>query len=169
MNNLDLEDLIDRACKNGAISPPMPFQLSELVDWLRSLYPELYSPITKMDTTMVDIAKHPLLRECYEVCLAIEQCEASDELTDASGRASDLLDSIDKTLTKPKNSVVITEQLDDLPEWVEKLMAEGCLIDTLVTQHMNMRTALQAIASPHQRLSRKRMIEAAAICLDANS
>ena len=57
MNTLDLEDLIDRACENGAIRQPMPHQLSELVDWLRALYPELYSDAKKIDE---DIEKsHP--------------------------------------------------------------------------------------------------------------
>ena len=64
------------------------------------------------------------------------------------------------------SSVIITERLNDLPEWVERLMAEGRLIDTLITQHMNMLTALQAISSPHHRLSRQRMIEVASLCLD---
>lgn len=39
-----LEDLTDRACKIGAIKSGIPKSLSEFVDWLRKLYPELYSP-----------------------------------------------------------------------------------------------------------------------------
>lgn len=44
---------------------------------------------------MADISKHPLLKECYELCLAIEKCGASPELTDASMKASNLMRSIE--------------------------------------------------------------------------
>lgn len=44
-----LEDLTDRACKDGVIRPKMPETLSEFVDWLRGLYPELYSTISDRD------------------------------------------------------------------------------------------------------------------------
>ena len=39
---------------------------------------------------MVDISKHPILRQIYELCLAIEACGASTELTNAVALASAL-------------------------------------------------------------------------------
>lgn len=49
---------------------------------------------------MTDISKHPLLKQCYEVCIAIEECGASEKLTDASSLAGDLLTSIDLALAE---------------------------------------------------------------------
>lgn len=40
---------------------------------------------------MTDINKHPLLKQAYEVCQAIEQCGASVELTNAVNKATALL------------------------------------------------------------------------------
>ena len=48
---------------------------------------------------MVDIAKHPILKQCYEVLDAIEDCGASEKLTEASIKASDLLSSLDALIT----------------------------------------------------------------------
>lgn len=47
---------------------------------------------------MTDISKHPLLRQAHEVCIAIEQCGASPQLTDAVIKASNLLKSLDDHL-----------------------------------------------------------------------
>lgn len=44
-NTQQLEDLIDRACRGGNISPLKLSGLSELTDWLRGLYPEFYSSL----------------------------------------------------------------------------------------------------------------------------
>jgi hypothetical protein len=44
----------------------------------------------------MDIGKHPLLKQCYELCLAIEVCGASPELTDAVTKASALMLEIEK-------------------------------------------------------------------------
>jgi hypothetical protein len=44
----------------------------------------------------MDIDRHPLIRQAYEVCLAIEACGASPELTAAVTKASKLMDAIDK-------------------------------------------------------------------------
>lgn len=49
---------------------------------------------------MVDLARHPLLKECYEVCRAIEECGASDKLTDAVTKASALLQHIDAVFSQ---------------------------------------------------------------------
>lgn len=43
---------------------------------------------------MVDIKKHPLIEEAYNVCHAIEECGASDKLTAAVIKASDLMQHI---------------------------------------------------------------------------
>lgn len=47
---------------------------------------------------MVDISKHPLLKQCSEVCLAIEECGCSEKLTKAVIKCGELLDAIDETL-----------------------------------------------------------------------
>lgn len=47
---------------------------------------------------MTDISRHPLLSAAYGVCLAIEQCGASPQLTDAVTKASELLRELDKTI-----------------------------------------------------------------------
>lgn len=39
---------------------------------------------------MTDIEKHPVLRQIYELCHAIEACGASPELTNAVTKASAL-------------------------------------------------------------------------------
>lgn len=47
---------------------------------------------------MTNITRHPLLQQAYEVCLAIEECGASVELTNAVTKASTLLRDLDKIL-----------------------------------------------------------------------
>lgn len=49
---------------------------------------------------MIDIARHPLLKEAFEVCEAIEACGASVELTAAVTKASALMHSINSLLDK---------------------------------------------------------------------
>ena len=44
---------------------------------------------------MSDILKHPLLGQAYRLGLAIEQCGASEELTNASVLSSDLMRGIE--------------------------------------------------------------------------
>ena len=48
----------------------------------------------------MDIGKHPLLKQCYELCLAIERCGASLELTEAVTKASALMNEIEKITDK---------------------------------------------------------------------
>lgn len=45
---------------------------------------------------MTDISKHPLLKQAYDVCHAIEECGASIELTNAVTKASALLMALGK-------------------------------------------------------------------------
>lgn len=47
---------------------------------------------------MVDISKHPLYKQIYELCQAIEVCGASPQLTNAVSLASDLYKSVDALL-----------------------------------------------------------------------
>ncbi|MFJ5297484.1 hypothetical protein ACIQAL_13275 [Pseudomonas sp. NPDC088368] len=47
---------------------------------------------------MTDISRHPLLKQAYDVCQAIEQCGASVQLTHAVCKAGDLLRAIDEHL-----------------------------------------------------------------------
>jgi len=44
---------------------------------------------------MVDISKHPLIRQAYELCLAIEKLPASADQTTAISLASSLVQEID--------------------------------------------------------------------------
>ena len=43
--------------------------------------------------------KHPLLKQAYDVCIAIEECPAGEKETIASTKASALLNAIDKIVT----------------------------------------------------------------------
>lgn len=43
---------------------------------------------------MTDISRHPVLKQAYDVCQAIEKCGASPELTAAVTKASDLLQTL---------------------------------------------------------------------------
>lgn len=49
---------------------------------------------------MTDISKHPLLKQCYEVIQAIEECGASEKLTEAVTKAGKLLEAIDLHLAE---------------------------------------------------------------------
>ena len=46
------------------------------------------------EQVIIDISKHPLIKQAYEVCQAIEKCGASTELTDAVTKASALMQEI---------------------------------------------------------------------------
>ena len=47
---------------------------------------------------MTDILRHPLLTQCYELAGAIEDCGASEELTNATTKCNDLLRALDQFL-----------------------------------------------------------------------
>lgn len=47
---------------------------------------------------MTDISRHPLLKQAYDVCQAIEKCGASVQLTHAVMQASDLMRAVDAHL-----------------------------------------------------------------------
>ena len=44
---------------------------------------------------MTNLSRHPILEQCHGVCEAIEECGASEELTEASMKACALLATID--------------------------------------------------------------------------
>ncbi|TCC09587.1 hypothetical protein E0L21_10040 [Kosakonia quasisacchari] len=48
----------------------------------------------QLSNVAIDISKHPLIKQAYEVCQAIEKCGASPELTDAVTKASALMQGI---------------------------------------------------------------------------
>ena len=60
---------------------------------------------------MTDISRHPLLKQAFEVCQAIEQCGASPELTRAVGRASDLMRALDAHLKNYDQKEPIDSQI----------------------------------------------------------
>ena len=49
---------------------------------------------------MTDISKHPLLKACYEACLAIEKLGCSPEQTDAVSRVSDMMRPIEALVSE---------------------------------------------------------------------
>lgn len=58
-----------------------------------------------MSNQLIDINKHPLIKQAYEVCQAIEKCGASVELTDAVTKASALMQGI-------ANAVSLLDELE---------------------------------------------------------
>ena len=70
----------------------------------------------------MDIGKHPLLKQCYELCLAIECCGASLELTDAVTKASALMVEIEK-LT---DAVEYTRKFLSVHHWNDNSPGRGC-------------------------------------------
>lgn len=60
---------------------------------------------------MVDISKHHLLRQCYELCHAIEECGASPALTAAVTNCSALLNAINEELYPelPENATPVDD------------------------------------------------------------
>lgn len=49
---------------------------------------------------MVDINKHPLIRQAYDLCHAIEACGCSSEITTAAIQASALMSAIEKYIDR---------------------------------------------------------------------
>ncbi|MNE12910.1 hypothetical protein D3C80_1057300 [compost metagenome] len=52
------------------------------------------------EPVIIDISKHPLIKQAYEVCQAIEKCGASTELTDAVTKASALMQEIANAMAR---------------------------------------------------------------------
>jgi len=45
---------------------------------------------------VTDISRHPIITQCYELALAIEECGASEQLTNATTKCSELLRALNK-------------------------------------------------------------------------
>jgi len=61
----------------------------------------------------MDISKHEILKKHYELCQAIEACYASEELTTASSKASQLTFDIEKLIKSEKAAKERTNFLYD--------------------------------------------------------
>ena len=59
----------------------------------------------------MDISKHPILKKHYELCQAIEACDASEELTTASSKASCLTSDIEKLINSEKDAKTYVETM----------------------------------------------------------
>jgi len=70
----------------------------------------------------MDIGKHPLLKQCYELCLAIERCGASPELTDAVTKASALMNDIEKMT----DAVEYAKKFLSIHHWNDNAPGRGC-------------------------------------------
>ena len=65
---------------------------------------------------MPDISKHPLLKECYDLCLAIEKCAASPDLTDAGMKASNLMRGIETLVIDTCSVEELDAEINRIPE-----------------------------------------------------
>lgn len=79
------------------------------------------------------IDKHHLLTQAYEVCLAIEGCGASHQLTEASTKACALMDAINAHLDGQKPCARVerhTGQFKDMAimVWLGEQPAEGTIL-----------------------------------------
>lgn len=81
-----------------------------------------------MSNQLIDISKHPLIKQAYEVCQAIEKCGASVELTYAVTKASALMQGI-------ANAVSLLDELDAAAKRIAELSAS----------HTNLREAMAGI------------------------
>ncbi len=59
----------------------------------------------------MDISKHPILKQGYDVIQAIEKCGASEELTNAVIAASELLEQVEKLVDDNK---ILKERVEEL-------------------------------------------------------
>lgn len=64
---------------------------------------------------MIDVSSHPLMLACYNLCLAIERCGASPELTDAVTQAGDLLRDLQQ-LVAPEEQLTLERYLREALE-----------------------------------------------------
>lgn len=66
----------------------------------------------------MNIAKHPILKQCYEMMGAIEECGASEKLTHAVALAGELMEEVDK-LVDSATAVVSSDEYGWLVEGSE--------------------------------------------------
>ena len=68
----------------------------------------------QLSNVAIDISKHPLIKQAYEVCQAIEKCGASPELTDAVTKASALMQGIANVMEREPVAWTDEQELRDL-------------------------------------------------------
>lgn len=71
---------------------------------------------------MVDLSRHPILWQCYNLTNAIEECGVSVELTNAVTKASELMNSVDKLVGE------LEAALEDARNWRAEAENRGCRI-----------------------------------------
>ena len=74
---------------------------------------------------MVDLSKHYLIQQAYHVCLAIEECGASEKLTNASTKASQLLEDIEDYIDSRAWSNKMVQAEINADKKLEKKMIEA--------------------------------------------
>jgi hypothetical protein len=62
----------------------------------------------------MNINDHPLLKQCYELCQAIEECGASPKLTDAVTKAGKVMTSVEELLEGIVSAQTISLSKDEL-------------------------------------------------------
>lgn len=72
---------------------------------------------------MVNITRHPLIQQAYDVCQAIEACGASVPLTNAVSKAGDLMRALDVFIPELPSAAA------DLPPHLQRVAAEKAELD----------------------------------------
>jgi len=75
---------------------------------------------------MVDISKHPILKQCCDVTWAIEECGASEKLTEAVIKSGALLESIDNLLKR--NNLYTDSPKPTLPKLEKVINVFGLIL-----------------------------------------
>lgn len=75
---------------------------------------------------MTQIDRHPLIRQAYDVCIAIEECGASVELTNAVTKASALMLDLDKFIP------VMPSEFADLQPHQQRVAVERAELDSKI-------------------------------------
>lgn len=75
---------------------------------------------------MTQIDRHPLIEQAYNVCLAIEECGASVELTNAVTKASALMLDLDKFIP------VMPPEFKDLQPHQQRAAVERAELDSKI-------------------------------------
>lgn len=71
-------------------------------------------------TKAVNLSHHSLLMEAYEVCRAIEECGASEKLTNAASKASELMQGIANVVDDIRDSNLEQERcIRAFATWLE--------------------------------------------------
>lgn len=133
---------------------------------------------------MTDISRHPILKQAYDVCQAIEQCGASPEITIAVIKASNLLTTLGQiydTERLPQAAVPMTEYgLRDLQTvihqqnvdmgWWDNPREDGTLLMLMVSELVEAmegtRKNLMDDHLPHRKMEEVELADAVIRILD---